>query len=114
MELREVAIFTDDVPETKAFYERFVGDPVFEKESMALFDVEGVEVLIHETYEPEAGDLPCEDHYAFAVENVDDAFSRLSNSGKDLEVYREPADYDWGRSAYFRDPDGRLVEITGE
>ena len=111
MELREVAIFTDDVATTVKCYERVVGDPVFEKESMALFDVEGVEVLVHETYEPEEGALPCEDHYTFAVENVDDAFAELAE--QDLAVYREPADYDWGRSAYFRHADGRLVELTG-
>ncbi|UPV76161.1 VOC family protein [Halorussus limi] len=112
MELREVAIFTDDVRTTAKFYERVVGEPVVAEESMALFDVEGVDVLVHETYEPAAGDLPCEDHYTFAVGDVDDAFARLSQ--QDLSVYREPADYDWGRSAYFRDDDGRLVEITSE
>ena len=26
----------------------------------------------------------------------------------------EPSDYPWGRSAYFRDPDGRLVELAEE
>ncbi|WP_135823236.1 VOC family protein [Halorussus ruber] len=110
MELREVAIFTDDVQTTARFYERAVGEPVFAEESKALFDVEGVEVLVHETYDPSDGDLPCEDHYTFEVEDVDEAFARLSE--KDLSVYREPADYDWGRSAYFRAPDGRIVEIT--
>jgi catechol 2,3-dioxygenase-like lactoylglutathione lyase family enzyme len=24
----------------------------------------------------------------------------------------EPRDYSWGRSAYLRDPDGRLVELA--
>jgi len=112
MELREVAIFTDDVQTTARFYERAVGEPVFAEESKALFDVEGVEVLVHETYEPAEGDLPCEDHYTFAVEDVDEAFARLSE--RNLSVHREPADYDWGRSAYFRAADGRLVEITSE
>ena len=110
MELREVAIFTDDVQTTAKFYERVAGEPVVQEESMALFDVEGVDVLVHETYEPTEDDLPCEDHYTFAVEDVDEAFARLSE--KNLDVYREPADYDWGRSAYFSHPDGRLVEIT--
>ncbi|WP_276299974.1 VOC family protein [Halorussus lipolyticus] len=112
MELREVAIFTDDVQTTARFYARAVGEPIRAEESMALFDVEGVEVLVHETYDPGEGDLPCEDHYTFAVEDVDEAFARLSE--KNLRVYREPADYDWGRSAYFRADDGRIVEITSE
>lgn len=112
MELREVAIFTDDVATTAAFYERFAGEPELSEESKALFDVEGVRVLVHETYEPGDGDLPCEDHYTFSVENVDESFAKLSE--KNLSVYREPADYDWGRSAYFQHPDGRLVEITGK
>jgi predicted enzyme related to lactoylglutathione lyase len=112
MELREVAIFTEDVQTTAKLYERAVGEPVFAEESKALFDVEGVEVLVHETYEPSEGDLPCEDHHTFAVEDVDEAFARLSETN--LSVYREPADYDWGRSAYFRASDGRIVEITSE
>ena len=112
MELREVAIFSDEVATTAAFYERFVGEPIVRRESMALFDVEGVRVLVHETYEPQEGDLPCEDHYAFAVDDVDEAFVRVTESGSDLTIYRDPADYDWGRSAYFRDPDGRIVELT--
>jgi predicted enzyme related to lactoylglutathione lyase len=110
MELREVAIFTDDVRTTAKFYERVVGEPEVAEESMALFDVEGVDVLVHETYDPAPGDLPCEDHYTFAVADVDEEFARLSETN--LAVHREPADYDWGRSAYLRHPDGRIVEIT--
>ena len=110
MELREVAIFTDEVQTTAKFYERAVGEPEFADESKALFDVRGVDVLVHETYDPGPDDLPCEDHYTFAVEDVDEAFARLAE--KNLSVYREPDDYDWGRSAYFRAPDGRIVEIT--
>ena len=34
----------------------------------------------------------------------------LRATGVDLLV--EPRDYPWGRSAYLRDPDGRLVELS--
>lgn len=110
MELREVAIFTDDVQTTAKLYARAVGEPVVAEESKVLFDVEGVDLLVHETYDPAEGDLPCEDHYTFTVEDVDEAFARLAE--ENLSVHREPADYDWGRSAYFRAPDGRIMEIT--
>jgi catechol 2,3-dioxygenase-like lactoylglutathione lyase family enzyme len=29
-----------------------------------------------------------------------------------LRLLVEPRDYPWGRSAYLRDPDGRLVELA--
>jgi catechol 2,3-dioxygenase-like lactoylglutathione lyase family enzyme len=29
-----------------------------------------------------------------------------------VEFLVEPRDYPWGRSAYLRDPDGRLVELA--
>lgn len=112
MELREVAIFTEDVPATTTFYEQLVGAPIVAEETIAVFDVNGVELLVHETYPDDDGALPPEDHYAFAVEDLDETFTTLSENG--LTVVREPAEYEWGRSAYFRDPDGRLVELTAE
>ena len=110
MELCEMAVFTENVAATSTFYEQLFGNPEFANDSMALFDVNGIEVLIHERYDEEAGELPPEDHFAFAVENLEQSFAQLSKKG--LSVFREPAEYEWGRSAYLEDPDGRLVELT--
>ena len=42
------------------------------------------------------------DHFALRVADVDAEAARLGT---------EANDYDWGRSAYLTDPDGRLVEL---
>ncbi|UCD98593.1 MAG: VOC family protein [Chloroflexota bacterium] len=64
-------------------------------------------------------DLPaqvdCQDRIALImeVENIDGVFMTLSEKG--LEFVAEPEDQvDWGiRSAYLRDPDGNLIELSG-
>lgn len=50
-----------------------------------------------------------EDHVAFLVEDVDAESEALR--GRDLTAETRPRDFSWGRSAYFRDPDGRQVEL---
>ncbi len=56
------------------------------------------------------GGPPNEDHFALAVDDLDGACEELRSEGVTFLV--EPRDYPWGRSAYLRDPDGRLVELT--
>ena len=53
---------------------------------------------------------PNEDHFAFSVSDVDGSCHELRARGFAFLV--EPRDYPWGRSAYLRDPDGRLVELS--
>jgi catechol 2,3-dioxygenase-like lactoylglutathione lyase family enzyme len=50
------------------------------------------------------------DCFAFAVEDVDPACASLQEQGLVLEV--APRSYTRGRSAYLRDPDGRLIELA--
>lgn len=110
MQLAELAIFTDDVATNAAFYERLLGTiPDYRDEGIAIFDVGGVLVLIHETCLPGPNDPPCENHVAFSVADVDQAVADLQAKGLVVEV--PPRNYDWGRSAYLRDPDGRLIEV---
>ena len=47
---------------------------------------------------------------ALAVDDLDASCDALKAGGLVLHV--EPRDYPWGRSAYLRDPDGRLVELA--
>lgn len=49
---------------------------------------------------------------AFFRDDVDAACQVLIEHGLTFEA--PPQDYYWGRSAYLRDPDGHLVEITNE
>ncbi len=111
MNLSELAFFTDDVKEMSAFYSRLLGcEPAAQSESMAIFMVGNTKIFIHQTYTPSEGDLPPDNHIAFAVDDVDGTCQDLVQQGLTLEV--PPQDYYWGRSAYLRDPDGHQVEIT--
>ena len=56
----------------------------------------------------------CQDKLAliFEVSDVDAYYQHLTNKG--VQFVKEPLDYPgWGiRAAYFRDPDGNLIEIN--
>jgi catechol 2,3-dioxygenase-like lactoylglutathione lyase family enzyme len=111
MKLIELAFFTDRVKQMADFYSRLLGsEPVAQSEDMAIFSVGETKVFIHYRYTPGENDLPPNNHIAFAVDDVDGTCARLVEQGLILEV--PPCDYDWGRSAYLRDPDGQQVEIT--
>jgi len=107
----EVALFTADVEATRRFYETLLGvAPATDWPGAALFAADDVTILVHERM-PASGDgPPNEDHIAFAVPDLDRACTELRAAGLDLLV--EPRDFPWGRSAYLRDPDGRLVELA--
>lgn len=113
MQLCEVARFVSDVPAATASYSKLLGaEPVHASDGIAIFHVDGVTWLLHCVYEPGEGELPPEDHLAFAAADLDAACAELTAAG--FALARPPADYDWGRSAYLRDPDGRLIEIALE
>ena len=113
----EVALFTEDVSALAAFYARSLGaEPAFQNEGLALFQVDGLQLLIHHKAPPEPaytvnpGGPPNEDHIALAVLDLDAACAELEGQGLTIAV---PAQrFPWGRSAYLRDPDGRLVELS--
>ncbi len=110
-QLTEIAYFTEHVASMAAFYQKLLGTgPVAQSEAMAIFMVGQTKIFIHKTYTPEVGDLPPENHQAFTVDDVDAACRALAQNGLRVEV--EPRDYYWGRSAYLRDPDGHLIELT--
>ena len=111
MKLHELAYFTDNVEGMSEFYRRLLGaEPVAQSDDMAIFMSGGTKIFIHRNYPPSEGDLPPNNHIAFAVEDVDAACEALTQQGLTLEI--PPKDYYWGRSAYLRDPDGHQVEIT--
>ncbi|HVE90741.1 MAG TPA: VOC family protein [Actinomycetota bacterium] len=108
----EVARFSSDVVAAAGFYERLLQvSPVSAGPGHTEFQVGDVKLLVHEAYEPDPSD-PLDpgsrDHVAFAVEDLEAACARMREAG--VEVVG-PQDYDWGRSAYLTDPDGRMVEL---
>ena len=113
MKLVELAYFTEDVEAMERFYRTLLGvDAVAKSDDMAIFMNGETKILIHKKYpaSDSEGELPPENHTAFAVADVDAICATLLNKGLTLEV--PPKDYYWGRSAYLRDPNGNLIEIT--
>jgi catechol 2,3-dioxygenase-like lactoylglutathione lyase family enzyme len=108
--LAEVALFTDDVEALKRFYRDVAGaEPVTEWPGGAIFDFGEAKLLVHERAEATEGGPSNEDHFAVGVPDLDAAFTELRSRGHAVHV--EPREYEWGRSAYLLDPDGRIVEL---
>jgi catechol 2,3-dioxygenase-like lactoylglutathione lyase family enzyme len=107
----EVALFTDDVPSVRGFYQTLLdAEPEAHWPGGAVFGAGSVKLLVHERGESPAGGPPNEDHIALGVTELDHVCEKLRRGGLTLLV--EPRDFPWGRSAYLRDPDGRLVELA--
>jgi catechol 2,3-dioxygenase-like lactoylglutathione lyase family enzyme len=109
--LAEIPLFTDDVPGVAAFYRRVVGaDPVAEWPGGALFALGDAKLLVHESSGGTDDGPPNDDHLAIAVEDLDAACAALVDAGLALLVGGSGLSH--CRSAYLRDPDGRLVELA--
>jgi catechol 2,3-dioxygenase-like lactoylglutathione lyase family enzyme len=122
--LLETALYCDDVPRTAAFYEQLLGRaPMLQSERLVAFDAGEATVLLifhrgHAQALPTAGGLvPGHDgagpvHVAFAIDRSDLApwESQLESLGIPIE-----SRVTWdsgGVSIYFRDPDGRSLELA--
>jgi len=111
--ITEIALFTNDVPGLTYFYRRLLNtEPAFANKHVAIFQSDGQTLLIHTKSSAMTGGPPNEDHFAFSVEDIEQEHTLLSEKG--LEFEHAPRAYDWGKSAYLRDPDGRLVELHQE
>jgi catechol 2,3-dioxygenase-like lactoylglutathione lyase family enzyme len=109
--ITEIALFVSNVKSARDFYKKiFDSEPSFSSDDVALFELDGLKVLIHKKSErPSHEKLRDEDHFALDVASVDEVYNELTK--KELQFWVEPEDFDWGRSAYLRDPEGRLVEF---
>lgn len=114
--LVEIARFCADVDRTAAFYATLLGSPPASRYpgQTATFLLGDVQLFLHQraSVHPPGWPLRDEDHIAFAAPDVDRACRELVAAGLAVDV--GPQDFPWGRSAYLRDPDGRLVELHRE
>ena len=110
MFLHELAFFTDQVDSVCDFYEQLLDrKPAYRGPGIGIFRIGEGHILIHAKYEPKPDELPCEDHFALGVVDLDKTILDLKARGVVIE--KPPHVYDWGRSAYLRDPDGKLIEL---
>ena len=121
----EYGLYVEDVPRAVEFYQELFGfSRLFADSRMAALDVEGAQVLLlfrrgasRKPVTTGGGVLPGHDsqgtsHLAFAISG--DEFVRweawLDHHGVEVE-----STVQWdrgGRSIYFRDPDGHLLELV--
>jgi catechol 2,3-dioxygenase-like lactoylglutathione lyase family enzyme len=121
----ETALYTDDMARAQAFYEDVLGlQPIFNDARLRAYGVASRSVLLifrrgsstHATTMP-GGTIPGHDgagplHVAFAVgkDELDEWEEHLASRGVAIESTTS-----WsrgGRSIYFRDPDGHLLELA--
>jgi len=121
----ETAVYVEDLDRSRVFYTALFGLPVMMRDDrFCAFDVAGKDVLLlfrkggtPEPVSTPGGLIPPHDgdghlHMAFAVdrEDLDRWETRLREHGIEIESRVE-----WkagGRSVYFRDPDGHLLELV--
>jgi catechol 2,3-dioxygenase-like lactoylglutathione lyase family enzyme len=123
-DVRETALYVDDLPRAIRFYKSVLGlASLVEDDRFCALDVNGRSVLLlfvrgasNESTTLPGGLIPPHDgtgsiHVGFAVEAAQLAAwkERLSVNGVEILSHVE-----WprgGRSVYFRDPDGHLLEL---
>ncbi len=116
-ELAGICLITADVGRLRAFYEQVLevvaeGDDTFAtfpgaKAYLALYSISGTEALAPGSMAG-AGSGNCVLEYP--VDDVDAEYERLAGLG--IEVVKPPTTQPWGvRSAWFRDPDGNLLNF---
>ena len=121
----ETALYVDDMARARAFYEDVLGlAPIFEDKRLVAYGIAGRDVLLlfrrgsaTETVTMPGGTIPGHDgagplHIAFAIGK--DELARWEQHLSARGVAIEGAT-DWkrgGRSIYFRDPDGHLLELA--
>jgi catechol 2,3-dioxygenase-like lactoylglutathione lyase family enzyme len=121
----EFSLYVKDVSRAADFYHDLLGFPVLlSKERMAALDVEGKQILLlfkhgasSEPVNMPGGVLPGHDgegtsHVAFAVRASDIAQWERWLLEQNVEIESKVQWEEGGRSLYFRDPDGHLLELA--
>jgi len=121
----ETSLYARDLARTAAFYRRVFGFPTLvDSPRLVAFDIAGRSVLLvfqagatEEDVQEARGIIPGHDgagrlHFALSIAAADlDAWrARLAEAGVAVA-----GEYAWprgGRSLYFRDPDGAVVELA--
>jgi len=121
----ETAIHTEDTARSRAFYEGVLGlAPIYSDDRLSAYAVAGHDVLLvfrkgataravtlpSGTIPGHGGDGTLHVAFAIAKDELDQWEAHLASRGVTIEGRN-----DWergGRSIYFRDPDGHLLELA--
>ena len=116
-----ITLFVEDLPTTKAFYEKVFGLPIhYEDDASAVFNFGNTLINLlkvseaHELIAPAtvaSPDAGSRLQFTISVDDVDAMCAELSARG--VELLNGPMDRPWGiRTASFRDPAGHIWEIA--
>lgn len=112
-----VGLFTPNFEKMKTFYTETLGLPIAKTwtEPNIVFLAAGTTLIeLIDKSDSELSDArPAGfDHFAFHVDSVDEVFAEVVAAG--LTIVDEPRDFKDVRIAFFRDPDGNLLELVEE
>ena len=120
----ETALYVDDLPRAAAFYTDVLGlAPLYQDERLCAFAVGGSVLLLFrrggslETINLPGGTIPPHDgsgpvHVAFAIATAELAGWEQCLRDRGIAVEGRTEWSRGGRSLYFRDPDGHLLELA--
>jgi catechol 2,3-dioxygenase-like lactoylglutathione lyase family enzyme len=121
----ETALYTDDMARARAFYEGTLGlEPIFSDGRLTAYGVAGRDVLLifrrgsaTKTVTMPGGSIPGHDgagplHAAFAIGKDELARWERHLAARGVAIEGATAWSRGGRSIYFRDPDGHLLELA--
>ena len=119
--IQAITLFTEDLPQTKAFYQMVFGLPIhFEDSNSAVFQFGGTLINLlkiteaNELIEPAKvapRDSGSRFVFTIGVDDVDAMCAELKSRG--VELLNGPMDRPWGiRTASFIDPAGYIWEIA--
>jgi len=110
MKICEMVFFVDDVSTAALDWVELMGlEPEVLETDQAVFQDGDVKYLFHQKLTPGPEDPPAENHIAFASSEIEEDIKMLEDSGYKLLLPTKL--YEWGKSAYLRDPAGDLIEL---
>lgn len=121
----ETVLYTDDMARARAFYESVMGlAPIYEDQRLTAYGVAGRDVLLifrrgsaTQTVTMPGGTIPGHDgagptHVAFRIGRDELARWEGHLAARGIAVEGATTWSRGGRSIYFRDPDGHLLELA--
>ena len=113
MEFKGISIHTNNVPRLVNFYSHVLGLKAQGDNTHAVFN--GANLAIWNPGTIESEKFTSSQRFLtlmFEVDNVDNEYERLKNSGMEIIFNSEPTTYPWGARAFgFKDPDGNNIDF---